>query len=233
MLLDRRKVKFWQKIVFGFMAFLMAAFLVVGYSGVLNGCTWFNSAQEDVTKTLDQQIAKYQTATTTDPKDAAAWISLAEAYLSRSAIQQQGSQALTSDLTNAAAAYVKADKLLAKQKGAAVKKQRLDVLASLAGVYSQLGDSQAAAGVYGDITELTPKDADAFFNLGAGGEHRRRHHDRDARVHEVPRARSASRPTRRRSRTGSPRTRRRRLRHPLHRRPSKDTVHERHVQRLQ
>ena len=44
MLLDRRKVKFWQKIVFGFMAFLMAAFLVVGYSGVLNGCTWFDSA---------------------------------------------------------------------------------------------------------------------------------------------------------------------------------------------
>ena len=44
MLLDRRKVKFWQKIIFGFMAFLMAAFLVVGYSGVLNGCSWVNSA---------------------------------------------------------------------------------------------------------------------------------------------------------------------------------------------
>jgi len=69
-LLDRRKVKFWQKIVFGGMAFLMAAFLVVGYSGVLNGCTWFNSAQEDVNKTLDQQITKYQTATTTDPTGA-------------------------------------------------------------------------------------------------------------------------------------------------------------------
>lgn len=167
MLLDRRRVKFWQKIVFGFMAFLMAAFLVVGYSGVLNGCTWFNSAQEDVTKTLDQQITKYQTATTTNPKDAAAWVSLAEAYLSRSSTRQAGSTALTADLTNAAAAYAKADKLLAKQKGAAVKKRRLDVLTSLAGVYSQLGDSQAAARVYGDITALTPKSAEAFFNLGA------------------------------------------------------------------
>jgi tetratricopeptide (TPR) repeat protein len=166
-LLDRRRVKFWQKIVFGFMAFLMAAFLVVGYSGVLNGCTWFNSAQQDVTQTLDQQVTKYKTATTTNPKDAAAWTSLAEAYLSRSATQQQGSTALTSDLTSAAAAYVKADKLLAKQKGAAVKKQRLDVLTSLAGVYSQLGDAQAAQGVYGDITALTPKNAEAFFNLGA------------------------------------------------------------------
>ena len=167
MLLDRRRVKFWQKIVFGFMAFLMAAFLVVGYSGVLNGCTWFNSAQEDVSKQLDQQVTKYRTATTTDPTDVAAWISLAEAYLSRSATQAQGSSALNSDLTSAAAAYTKADKLLAKQKGAAIKKQRLDVLTSLAGVYSQLGDSQGATKTYGDITALTPKSADAFFNLGA------------------------------------------------------------------
>ena len=167
MLLDRRRVKFWQKIVFGGMAFLMAAFLVVGYSGVLNGCTWFNSAQQDVTKQLDQQVTKYKTATTTDPTDVAAWTSLAEAYLSRSSTQAQGSAALTSDLTSAAAAYVKADKLLAKQKGAAIKKQRLDVLTSLAGVYSQIGDSQAAAKVYGDITGLTPKSSEAFFNLGA------------------------------------------------------------------
>ncbi len=167
MLLDRRRVKFWQKIVFGFMAFLMAAFLVVGYSGVLNGCTWFNSAQQDVTQQLDQQVTKYRTATTADPTDVAAWTSLAEAYLSRSSAQPQGSAALTSDLTNAAAAYVKADKLLAKQKGAAIKKQRLEVLTSLAGVYSQIGDTQGAAKVYADITALTPKSAEAFFNLGA------------------------------------------------------------------
>ena len=66
MLLDRRKVKFWQKIVFGFMAFLMAAFLVVGYSGVLNGCTWFQSSQESAVKTLDEAIAKYKTAIAAD-----------------------------------------------------------------------------------------------------------------------------------------------------------------------
>ena len=56
MLLDRRKVKFWQKIVFGFMAFLMAAFLVVGYSGVLNGCTLFDE-EESISDTLNQEIA--------------------------------------------------------------------------------------------------------------------------------------------------------------------------------
>ncbi len=167
MLLDRRKVKFWQRIVFGGMAFLMAAFLVVGYSGVLEGCSLFSSPQEDVTKTLDQQIAKYRTATTADPKDAAAWTSLAEAYLSRSVTRDPGSAALTADLRGAAAAYKKADKLLAKKKGVAVKKQRLEALAALASVYGQLGEAQAAAGVYGDITALTPKDPEAFFNLGA------------------------------------------------------------------
>ena len=167
MLLDRRKVKFWQRIVFGFMAFLMAAFLVVGYSGVLNGCTWFNSAQQDVTQELEQQIAKYQAATVATPKDVTAWTELAEAYLSRSATRQQGSNELDNDLNQAARAYVKADKLLAKEKGPGIKQQRLDVLGSLAVVYGQLGDTQAASGVYGDITALTPKDAEAFFNLGA------------------------------------------------------------------
>ena len=166
MLLDRRRVKFWQKIVFGFMAFLMAAFLVVGYSGVLNGCTWFNSAQQDATKVLDQQIATDKAATVATPTDAAAWTKLAEAYMSRSATRTTGSAELTADLNSAAAAYVKADKLLAKQKGQAAKAQRLTVLQALATVYSQTGDSQAAARVYGDITGLTPKDPQAFLLLG-------------------------------------------------------------------
>ena len=166
MLLDRRRVKFWQKIVFGFMAFLMAAFLVVGYSGVLNGCTWFNSAQQDATKLLDQQLAKNKAATVATPTDPAAWTALAEAYLSRSANDAKGSAALTADLNSAAAAYAKADRLLAKQKGQAVKAQRLTLLQSLASVYAQAGDAQAAARVYGDITGLTPKDPQAFLQLG-------------------------------------------------------------------
>jgi len=160
-LLDRRRVKFWQKIVFGFMAFL-----VVGYSGVLNGCTWFNSAQQDATQLLNQQIVKNKAATVATPTDPAAWTALAEAYLSRSATDTKGSTALTADLNSAAAAYAKADKLLAKQKGQAAKAQRLTVLQSLASVYSQAGDAQAAARVYGDITGLTPKDPQAFLQLG-------------------------------------------------------------------
>jgi tetratricopeptide (TPR) repeat protein len=165
-LLDRRRVKFWQKIVFGFMAFLMAAFLVVGYSGVLNGCTWFNSTQEDAAKLLDQQLAKNKAATVATPTDPAAWTALADAYVSRSSTQTQGSAALTADLTAAAVAYAKADKLLAKQKGAGVKQQRLDILTKMGAAYASLGDAAAIERVYQSITELTPKDPQAFLSLG-------------------------------------------------------------------
>jgi predicted TPR repeat methyltransferase len=164
-LLDRRKVKFWQKIVFGFMAFLMAAFLVVGYSGVLNGCTFFSSAQS-VGETLDQEVANAKAATVATPKDPAAWTKLAEAYLTRAGTRDQGSDLRTGDLTSAAKAYKKAERLLAKEKGAGVKARRLDTLNQLATVYAQLGDSSATVAVLQDITALTPKDAQAFLNLG-------------------------------------------------------------------
>ena len=164
MLLDRRKVKFWQKIVFGFMAFLMAAFLVVGYSGVLNGCTWFNSAQSAV-EDLDQQIAKYQAAVKADPQDAAAWNNLGQQLEFRANQELQGSAAQQAFWVRAADAYAKADEILAEEKGKAAKETRLEVLGRLVDIQLFLQDYQAAAGVYGKITELKPKDAQAFFDM--------------------------------------------------------------------
>jgi cytochrome c-type biogenesis protein CcmH/NrfG len=164
-LLDRRKVKFWQKIIFGFMAFLMAAFLVVGYSGVLNGCEFLNSA-ESASETLDNEVASAKAATVTTPTDAAAWIKLAEAYLARSGSREQGSDLLVGDLKSSAKAYEQAEELLAEQKGAGVKAQRLDVLNQLATVYAELQDSAATVRVLQEITALTPKDSQAFLNLG-------------------------------------------------------------------
>jgi tetratricopeptide (TPR) repeat protein len=166
-LLDRRKVRFWQKIVFGGMAFLMAAFLVFGYSGVLNGCTWFDSAQEDVTKTLDQQITKYQAAVQADPKDAAAWNSLAENYVLRANQQAQGSDAQKADWRKAAVAYARAGKLLSKQKGAAARQSHLKTLEQLVSVYLYLQDYQSATSVYGEITGLRPKDAQSYFDMAS------------------------------------------------------------------
>ncbi len=165
MLLDRRKVKFWQRIVFGGMAFLMAAFLVVGYSGVLEGCNFFNSAEESVIEQLDQQVTASKAAVKADPKDAAAWADLGSRYLERANVQPQGSEAQQADWRNAAAAYARADKLLTKQKGQAAKQQRLDVLEQLVSVHLFLEDYQAATSVYGEITGLRPKDAQSYFDM--------------------------------------------------------------------
>ncbi len=167
MLLDRRKVKFWQKIVFAFMAFLMAAFLIVGYSGVLNGCTFFNSAKSAV-DTLDQQITALKTKVAADPQNATAWTKLGDTYVLRANQQQQGSAAQTADWQLAVDAYKKADQALAKQpKSAAVKAQRLNVLQQLVSTYLFMKDYQAATNVYGDITALRPKDAQSFFEMAS------------------------------------------------------------------
>ena len=164
MLLDRRKVKFWQKIVFGFMAVLMAGFLIFGYSGVLNGCSFFNSAQS-ATEQLQQTITTYKTAVASDPQDSASWVKLGDNYVLLANQQQQGSGAQTSYWEQAIAAYKEADAILAKQKGKAAKEQRLNVLQQLVSTYLFLKDYQSATKVYGDITTLKPKDAQSYFDM--------------------------------------------------------------------
>jgi tetratricopeptide (TPR) repeat protein len=164
-LLDRRKVKFWQRIVFGGMAFLMAAFLVVGYSGVLNGCTWFDSTAESAVEDLDQQIAKYRAAVKADPQDATAWNNLGQQLEFRANQEQPDSAAQQAWWNQAADAYTTADELLAEQKGKAAKEQRLEVLSRLVDIRLFLQDYAAATSLYGEITELQPKDAQSFFDM--------------------------------------------------------------------
>jgi tetratricopeptide (TPR) repeat protein len=163
-LLDRRKVKFWQKIIFGFMAFLMAAFLIVGYSGVLNGCSWVNSAQS-ADQQLQQTITTYKTAVAADPQDATSWTKLGDSYVLLANQQPQGSGAQTNYWQQAVVAYKKADAVLAEQKGKAAKEQRFNVLQQLVSTYLFLQDYQAATAAYGDITSLRPKDAQSYFDM--------------------------------------------------------------------
>jgi tetratricopeptide (TPR) repeat protein len=162
-LLDRRKVKFWQKIVFGFMAFLMAAFLVVGYSGVLNGCDFLNATSSAVDE-LQKTITQYQSAVAADPQDATSWAKLGDNYVLM-ANQQQDTATQKTYWEKAVVAYKKADAILAEQKGSAVKQQRLEVLQSLVSTYLYLTDYAAATNVYGEITSLTPKDAQSYFDM--------------------------------------------------------------------
>ena len=164
MLLNRSRVKFWQRIVFGGMAVLMAGFLIFGYSGVLNGCDFLHSATS-ATKSLDQEIAAQQAAVQADPQSVDAWRSLAEQYVLRANQQPAGSAAQTSDWQQGAKAYVRANKLLAKKKGATAKQARLAILKELANVYLFQKDYQQATGVYGQITGLQPKDAQSYFDM--------------------------------------------------------------------
>ena len=168
----------------------MAAFLVVGYSGVLNGCTWFDSAQR-TRPNLDQQIAKYQAAVKTDPQDATAWNNLGQQLEYRANQEQQGSAAQKAYWVRAAEAYAKADAILAEQKGKAAKATRLEVLGRLVDIQLFLQDYQAATGVYGRITELTPKDPQAFFDMATVAINAGDTNTALLALHEVPRARSA------------------------------------------
>ena len=161
MLLDRQRVKFWQKWVFAFMALIMAGFLVMIPLSNNLGCGGATSA----TGQLDKEIARYQAAVKADPKDVASWRSLAENYMLRANVQPQGSAAQEADWRTAAQHYKRAVKLLSKQKGAAAKQLRLDTLQQLVSVYLFLQDPQLATSVYGQITALKPKDAQLFFDM--------------------------------------------------------------------
>jgi tetratricopeptide (TPR) repeat protein len=160
-LLDRQRVKFWQKWVFAFMAIIMAGFLVMIPLSNNMGCGGASSATEQ----LDKEIAKYQAAVKADPKNVESWRSLAENYVLRANAQPPGSAAQEADYRTAARYYERADKLLAKQKGAAAKQLRIDTLQQLVSVYLFLEDFQLATSVYGQITALTPKDAQSFFDM--------------------------------------------------------------------
>jgi tetratricopeptide (TPR) repeat protein len=79
--------------------------------------------------------------------------------------QQEDKNAQQGYWQKAVVAYKKADAILAEQKGSAVKKQRLEVLQSLVSTYLYLNDYTSATAVYGDITSLTPKDAQSYFDM--------------------------------------------------------------------
>jgi len=161
-LLDRQRVKFWQKWVFGFMAVIMAGFLVMIPLSNNMGC---GGGAASATKQLDKDIATYQAAVKADPKDVESWRSLAENYVLRANQQVEGSAAQEADWRSAAQHYERAAKLLSKQKGAAARQLRIDTLQQLVSVYAFLKDYQLATSVYGRITALKPKDAQSFYEM--------------------------------------------------------------------
>jgi cytochrome c-type biogenesis protein CcmH/NrfG len=166
-LLDRKRVKFWQKWVFLFMAILMASFLIFGYSGVLQGCsnrvglTQANPAEARV-KDLTKQLQA-------DPTNGQKMLALAEAYQIRGGTQQTGSSQAQSDYAQALALYEKFLGLTPAQQGATkqeIKDNRVKALESQGQIYVSQQDWAKVVKVYQSLTGLRPKNADYFLLLG-------------------------------------------------------------------
>ena len=168
MLLDRRRVKFWQKWVFGIMAVLMAAFLVMIPISKASGCS--GTSTSAATTALQKDITRLTAAVRQQPTNVQNWSDLGDAYVSSVAASSSQNSSLTAaqraQLTKATAAYHTAAALLAKQKGAAARTQREGLLTNLANVYDQLAQYQKETTVYGELTGLQPKNADYFFAMG-------------------------------------------------------------------
>jgi len=162
-LLDRRKVKFWQRIIFGGMAFLMAAFLVVGYSGALSSCQRGGGIGADPIEQLDDEIAGLEQQLRADETDVALWGELGDTLMVR-ADQQADVEAREADWRKAVIAYERQATLLEEQEG--TKAARREVLETLADVYLTLQDYEMAVNVYGQLTSLAPKEAEYFLIMG-------------------------------------------------------------------
>jgi tetratricopeptide (TPR) repeat protein len=161
-LLDRKRVKFWQRWIFAIMAALMFIFLIFGYTGVFNGCT---SSGSQATSTSDQ-ITKLKAQLSASPSNDTTLQLLGQAYISAAGEQTSGSQAWTDDMTAAAGYLEQYDARLAKQTTLEAKAARIDNLQQLAAIYSQLQEYEKLMNTYVRLTELQPDNADNFVFYG-------------------------------------------------------------------
>ncbi len=166
MLLDRQRVRFWQKWIFGSMALLMASFLIFGYSGVLGSCRSQPSGQPSngndnkVLQDLKNQLAA-------NPKDFSVIERLAVLYATRAGRGDvQDSPAQKADFAAAASYYEQYVKVRAKDKGTVAERAREQAMGQLGQIYSDLGDFGKAERVYTQLTQLKPKNPANFRDLG-------------------------------------------------------------------
>jgi tetratricopeptide (TPR) repeat protein len=161
-LLDRRRIKRWQKWIYALMAVLMVAFLVyipVGTQGCGSGTA--------ATQTPSQRIAALLKQLQASPGAATLLLSVAQAYQTDAAQQAQGSAKQTSDLQSAATYYRRYLDATKSKTSAEARASRVETLQYLAAVYSQLKQWTNVANVYTELTTLEPTNADFFLNLGS------------------------------------------------------------------
>ena len=172
MLLDRRRVKFWQKWVFLFMAILMASFLIFGYSGVLQGCT--NRVGLTQANPADARVKDLTKQLQADPKNGQTMLALAEAYQIRAGTRVAGSAAAKSDYAQALALYDGFLALPSAKQGATkqeIKDNKVKALEQQALIYNNQQDWGNVVKTYGTLTELRPDNAAYFASMGEAAIH--------------------------------------------------------------
>jgi len=167
MLLDRQRVRFWQRWIFLFMAILMAGFLIFGYSGVIGSCSR-NQQTQRAGNPYNDQVNKALAALKASPNDATALSAAAQAYQTRGFSEPDGSVVQQQDLQQALTYFEHYLKLPDKALGAGAKATRLAVLANdVTAIYSKLNLPGKMAATYRRLTLLDPKNPDYLAQYGA------------------------------------------------------------------
>jgi tetratricopeptide (TPR) repeat protein len=158
-LLDRKRVKFWQRIIFAVMALLMVGFLLTGILGAFPGCSGGPASVTDRIKALEKQLKA-------SPGDPTILLALAQAFQQEGAQEVQGSEQQITAFAAASQHYEEYVQALQDSTEAADVQSRLDALAALAGIYSSLRDYEKLVRVYGRVTDLQPNNAENYLYYG-------------------------------------------------------------------
>jgi tetratricopeptide (TPR) repeat protein len=167
MLLNRQRVKFWQRIIFGAMAVLMASFLIFGYSGVASGCS-DKSGVSTGSSAIDKQVKSAVVALSKSPNDPKALLGAAQGYQAAGYVQSGlPSQTQTNDLTKALGYYDRYIALSDTALGASAVGLRVAALQSEAQIYSELVDYKSAVTTYKKMLKLQPHNTLLYLQLGS------------------------------------------------------------------
>ncbi len=167
MLLNRQRVKFWQRIIFGAMAVLMASFLIFGYSGVASGCSDKSSVNTG-SSTLDKQVKTALATLAKTPNDATALLGAAQGYQAAGNVQSGvPSASQTNDLTKALSYYDRYIALSDKVLGATASGLRYDALGYEAQIYTELIDYKSAVATYRKMLKLEPRNYVLYVSIGS------------------------------------------------------------------
>jgi cytochrome c-type biogenesis protein CcmH/NrfG len=171
MLLNRQRVKFWQKIIFGAMALLMAGFLIFGYSGVASGC--HGNGISTGNSALDQQAKAAQAALKKNPSDSVALLQMAQVYQAQGNTQTEGSAEQATSFAKALDFYDRYLALPDKTLGTGARGLRFDALANVAAVQIRLFALKDVVRTYQKMLKLQPHNTLLYLQLGSAADQAR------------------------------------------------------------